>query len=475
MSEYINLCKEFISKRKSLLIAPAGYGKTYTIAECLKYTERLHLILTHTHAGVAALKEKIKEKGISSNKYRIETIDSYAQKYVNAFYCGNNLPEQDDENYFSFIIEKASELIKIKPISDVIRLTYTGLFVDEYQDCTKIQHDFIMALSEILPTHLLGDPLQGIFGFRKQQLVDFEKDLKVFVKFELNEPWRWKNINSKLGNCLMEIRKKLENKKNIDLQDFIHAIEVEIVNENEFLTQNSSSNRKIWNLLNKDSLLIIHPESENINSRIEIIKRFNNILYLVEPIDGKDFYKFAKDFDNSNPDNVYETIYNFICKIFNKTEINKWFNVSRLVRKINEQDKKTIEPIRKNLEILHNNDFVNFALIVRILTQIKKLPGVKCYRKELFSDICKALEKAGHSGISVHESMKKIKNRKRRTGRKINGRCIGTTLLIKGLEFDTVVVLNAHKFKNPKDLYVALTRASCELIVFSNNYVLSPF
>ena len=62
MNDYINLCRDFISKRKSLLIAPAGCGKTYTIAECLKYTEGLHLILTHTHAGVASLKKKLKKK-----------------------------------------------------------------------------------------------------------------------------------------------------------------------------------------------------------------------------------------------------------------------------------------------------------------------------------------------------------------------------------------------------------------------------
>ena len=56
--------KEFVSKEKSLLIAPAGYGKTHTIAECLKYIDGTQLILTHTHAGVASLKEKIKKIGI---------------------------------------------------------------------------------------------------------------------------------------------------------------------------------------------------------------------------------------------------------------------------------------------------------------------------------------------------------------------------------------------------------------------------
>lgn len=39
-----------------MLIAPAGYGKTYTIAECVAMGDGKSLILTHTNAGVAALK-----------------------------------------------------------------------------------------------------------------------------------------------------------------------------------------------------------------------------------------------------------------------------------------------------------------------------------------------------------------------------------------------------------------------------------
>jgi DNA helicase-2/ATP-dependent DNA helicase PcrA len=50
--------------------------------------------------------------------------------------------------------------------------------------------------------------------------------------------------------------------------------------------------------------------------------------------------------------------------------------------------------------------------------------------------------------------MKEIRNIKRRIGRKISGRCTGTTLLTKGLEFDTVAVLDAHKFKCLENFYV---------------------
>lgn len=64
------------------------------------------------------------------------------------------------------------------------------------------------------------------------------------------------------------------------------------------------------------------------------------------------------------------------------------------------------------------------------------------------------------------------KNIVRRVGRKINGKCIGTTLLTKGLEFDTVAIMDADKFESAKHLYVALTRASKKLIIFTQSDVL---
>ena len=61
------------------------------------------------------------------------------------------------------------------------------------------------------------------------------------------------------------------------------------------------------------------------------------------------------------------------------------------------------------------------------------------------------------------------KNILRRSGRKISGKCIGTTALTKGLEFDTVAILDAHEFTCPKNFYVAVTRASKMLIIFTKD------
>lgn len=467
---------KFISKPKSIVVAPAGYGKTHAIAECLKYTEGKQLILTHTHAGVASLKEKIQKQGISYNQYRVETITSFAQKYVKAFYCGKDIPEQDDSDaYYPFIIEKAKNLFKITPIRDVFKATYSGLFVDEYQDCTIDQHIFINALACVLPAHILGDHLQGIFEFKGQKLVDFDKDLNDFEKFpDLSEPWRWKNKNHALGQIMKEIRRGLENRENIDLNLYKAHIDVLQIEESDKYTSGSNYNKKVWELTKEDNVLIIHPDSSNLNVRKKFTSQFNNAFVLVEAIDNKDFYEFSRRFDNIDSNNVYDIIYNLIPDLFNgTTSRDKWFNNKGIKRKKSEGDKGVMEPIREDIEMIRQK--ISLSVISRILRKIKNMPDMKCYRREILFDLCKALEQAEYNDILVYEAMKEIRNIKRRMGRKVSGRCIGTTLLTKGLEFDTVAVLDAHNFKCPKNFYVAITRACRKLIIFTNNNILLPY
>ncbi len=467
---------DFVSKEKSFVVAPAGYGKTHAIAICLNHTQGKQLILTHTHAGVASLKDKIQSQEISNTLYRVETITSFAQKYVNAFYCGNDIPEQDNSNeYYPFIIDKAKSLFRINPIRDVVRCTYAGLFVDEYQDCNIGQHNLIKELACILPTRILGDHLQGIFDFNGDTLVDFEVHLFDFEKFpDLAEPWRWKNNNPELGESLKLIRELLEQKKNIDLSKHESKIIILEINENDKYTYQSEYNKQIWALTNEDNVLIIHPDSTNLNVRKDFISRFNNSFILVEAIDSQDFYKMSKKFDGINTTNVFKTIYDLVPNIFNgRTNRDVWFNSNGVKNKRAKEDKARIAPISKDIEQLKQK--ISFVLISNILKKVKELPGVKCYRQELLWDLCEALEHAGSKGTLVHEEMKEIRNRKRRGGRRISGRCIGTTLLTKGLEFDTVAVLDAHNFKCRKNFYVAITRACKKLIIFTNNKILFPY
>lgn len=466
----------FVASPKSMVVAPAGYGKTHSITECLKYTDGKQLVLTHTHAGVASLKEKIRKQDISPNHYRVETIDSFAQKYVNAYYCGKDSPEQhESKSYYPFIIEKAKQLLEISAIKDVIRATYSGLIVDEYQDCTSGQHNLVQMLAGILPVRIFGDHLQGIFSFNKEKMVNFSTDLNDFKQFpDLRNPWRWCNTNPQLGDCLHQIRGRLETTEAIDLNLYDSSIEVIKIKESDMYQPHTVYNSKIWELVKESDVLFIHPDSTNVSVRKDFVRRFNNAFYIIESIDSKDFYLFSSRFDNASLNNIYDVIYDLIPDLFNGTSSRDvWFNKRGVKKKTLEHDKKIINPIHDDLDKIIKEG--SLADVAELLKKIRNLPDLKCYRKELFSDLCRALKLAECKSTTVYDAMKEIRNNKRRMGRKIEGRCIGTTLLTKGLEFDTVAILDAHKFECPKNFYVAITRACKKLIIFTNNNILSPY
>jgi len=463
--------QSFIDGDKTLLIAPAGYGKTHTIAECLKYTAGRQLILTHTHAGVASIKEKIKKHSIISNRYNVETISSFAQKYVNAFYLGTDMPDQENaREYHPFIIDKAAIIFKSNPIKDVIKATYAGLFVDEYQDCTKPQHEMILALSESLKTHILGDPLQGIFNFNGD-LVNFDTDLLDFERVpDLSTPYRWHQCDRvSLGDALKDIRGKLDNQQPIDLNNYSQHIEIIHINERDKYTPRTPYNQRLQKLRNETNILVIHPISSNKAPRTSFIKTFKGF-YLVESIDDPDFYNISKQLDLANTDISEKNIRDIAYKLFGQAGLGEWFNSNGLKNKRSEEDKARIANIQKL--IVNYNSYYNLKII---LLAVKNLPNVKCYQSELFNSLIKAISISVIDGTSVYEAMKSHRNVIRRSGRKIIGKCIGTTLLTKGLEFDTVVILDAHKFDCPKHLYVALTRCCKKLVIFSSQSTLSPY
>ena len=67
--------EQFVMGVKTKIIAPAGYGKTHFIADCVKFANDRNLgkqlILTHTHAGIASIRAKLLKCGIPSSAYNI--------------------------------------------------------------------------------------------------------------------------------------------------------------------------------------------------------------------------------------------------------------------------------------------------------------------------------------------------------------------------------------------------------------------
>ncbi|MCE7887028.1 MAG: hypothetical protein DYH13_05940 [Alphaproteobacteria bacterium PRO2] len=198
------------------VIAPAGCGKTEAIVQGVaRYCTGKQLVLTHTHAGVSALKRRFKANSVDQDKYHIETISGWALGWVKSYpvlanYTGNlPLPESGQ---WSLIYKGAATLLVQPFVQWVIKNSYAGVIVDEYQDCTIDMHNLIIALKTFLPCRVLGDPLQGIFNFNDPLVPwtnverDFSPNLGV-----LNEPHRWINVSNRgLGDWLIQSRTAFE-------------------------------------------------------------------------------------------------------------------------------------------------------------------------------------------------------------------------------------------------------------------------
>lgn len=433
---------------KALIQADAGCGKTYTIVESLKHiTEGKALILTHTHAGVKSIKDKANLLGIKPNVYYITTIHSFAKQYLQAFYVKEDIPKEEDSSYYDFILNKSKDIFSTSIVQDVIKASYKYIFVDEYQDCTKNQHEIIMLISQHLKTYLFGDPMQGIYNFNgRDLLVNWETDIpKEFNKLCLDKPYRWINNNEGLGKDIKDIRSKLENQDNININAYKN---IEYIQD----PGNFRTIPEIYNILSQnEKVLLIDANSYMLNSRVKFAYKYNMQFKVMEAITEKEFYKIAKLLDNYEKN--YDTTY--IKTVFTtlfKSSINQY--------------------LRKFANF--QNEYTKNKLL-QVLKTIIQLPGIKLYRHELFYDLCKAISEAASNNTTIYQAMCSIRNNKSILGYNPPNKCIGTTLITKGLEFDVVVLLNADKFKDPKNFYVAISRACKKLYIVSPTQQLSPY
>ncbi len=482
---------DFLNCDKSLLIAPAGHGKTHSITECVKLIDDKSLILTHSNAGVAALRDKLKHSKIDKGKYKITTIDGFARTIASSF---DSKFSPDDP--FCTILDKAIKLVNSNIIRQSLEYNYRCLFVDEYQDCSAKQHEFIQLISRDMPTHLFGDPLQGIFSFNGD-IVSFENDLTDYTTFnELTTPHRWnQSKNPNLGEKILGFRKRILSNEPINIAtdktchlyvfNFpeldIHGQRTEYNKQLQHIVRNYKENRDL------DSLLIIMPEYHNgtmqkggeqdrlkLKSRID----FKDELEVLLPVSRSSSKKLCQLIDTliERKDSVIKKenrIKNDILKkLFNLTSINNWFNKDGLKRKNVLSDKEKSKLLSGDIERFY--EYGTSSSLLDILKTTKNKMKVKLKNTGLYWDILTLLESAAISEKPLMEEFESRMNLQRRLGRKSKNKCIGSTLLTKGLEYDTVVILDAHRITCPKNLYVALSRCCKMLIVFTETKTLNP-
>lgn len=467
---------DILSIDRGLITAPAGCGKTHLIADALARHIDIKpiLVLTHTNAGVTALRGRLNHAGVSSNAYRISTIDGWSMRLISTFPARSNYdldilklanPGFDYPN----IRVVAAKLIMSGHVKDILTSSYARLIVDEYQDCSIRQHQVVTSIAQILPTCVLGDPMQAIFGFGSDVLADWNKEICAFFPLigELSTPWRWINSNSEpLGNWLLGVRKNLLCGEPINLKEAPSSVSwVELNGTDDYQKRLIAAQVQPPD---GNSRILIIGDSINRASQHKFASQTPGAI-TVEAVDLRDLVSFARTFDLAVAD-ALERLVQFAHSVM----IN--VGAEELLRRIQSISQGTAhkpptEVERAALAFIHTP---SYRASVAMLSEISKGNGVRAYRPAVLRACIKALQLCGGSdNLSFYDAAIQVREQNRYYGRSLPKRGVGSTLLLKGLEAEVVVVLNADVL-DARNLYVAMTRGSKALIICSHSPVLNP-
>lgn len=463
---------------RAFVIAPAGCGKTELIAKAVYLDAgRRSLVLTHTHAGIDALRKRLKALGAASSSYEVDTIASWSLRLAASFPSTSGITtHRPDDAQWNTVYAVAARMLSIKAIKTVAHASFDSVYVDEYQDCSPLQHDIVLKMANIRPTRILGDPLQGIFDFGDSEIVNWQTHIEPHFEelARLSEPHRWTKKNPALGDWLLTVRERLEAGEPIDLRQALHGC-VKFVQLPPDPRQRGDVQRvTCMSAICRDdeTLLAIHSWEPQCH---QIARRTGGKFRSPETIECDVLFKTAKAFDDAcDSPTLARVAFEFACLCLTK--------VKNELKGIGERifDGRGLQQGRK---YLHQEQLEALSKIVeegslpsvqKALLALARTPGVAKVRHELFHEMLRSLnehETGRHS--CLEEAAILARDRTRRTGRAPGRYVISRTLLVKGLEFDHVIILDANALDR-KNLYVALTRGSRSLTVLGTSPILEP-
>lgn len=437
------------------LIAPAGHGKTEAIAKTAALGART-LILTHTHAGVHALRGRLKRLGIPSGAAAVDTIDGWCMRYVRAFpkrgHPPHGMPSGSVE--WTALRDNALNVLSVGAVRDVVQASYGRVLIDEYQDCDPGQHGLAKALAAIVPTVVFGDPMQGIFEFANARL---QWDRDVYPHFplalQLETPRRWQDKNPALGTWIAETRQRLIDGERIDLESgpitfrrsddaFDMGLFFDGLDEREGTTAAIHCRRGMCD---------------------QLASATRGMYQSIEEVAAKRLAQFAAAWDRGDDAKArVDAIREFSNDCFHKRDKTPG-------EELPPEQLAVIEQMNVAAKMLGESDSVGTA--VQLMRLARRHPRWRLFRGELWRDAERGMaELASGRSASLAEAVLKIRHRVTASGRSLPQRTVSTPLLLKGLEFDHVLIPVASHFATEdhaqaKLFYVAISRATRSLTI----------
>jgi hypothetical protein len=464
---------DIFQARLGSVTAPAGCGKTQLIADALSQHTGIKpiLVLTHTNAGVTALRARLQRGGVPSSAYRVSTIDGFAMRLAAKFplRAGLNARVLDLANPnadYPAIRVAVQALLQAGHICDPIASTYSRLLVDEYQDCNTAQHAIVCSIAQTLPTCILGDPMQAIFGFR-DPLVHWEREAQAAFPpiGALQTPWRWQLAGmDALGAWLLRARTSLQAGEPLDLREAPEGVQWVQLAQGMEVQQRLMAART--EAPNREGRVLVIGDSMNVNGRHQLTMQTPGATS-VEAVDLRDLLNFARQFDLASP-NALRLLAEFATSLM--TQVGTATLLARVETIRGGRARTPATPAEAAAVTFMASP--SHTTSIDLLLSLADQPGARVYRPEVLHCCISALRAAGGAGGFIGAAMQ-TRERNRHLGRPLGRRAVGSTLLLKGLEADVVVILEPERM-TAQHLYVALTRGARRVVVCSSTPVLTP-
>lgn len=467
-----DLASDFAHARKALVVAPAGCGKTQLIAEATRVAEGRQLVLTHTHAGVKALKDRMDELRVPHENYRITTLDSFALRFASSYPAtsGWTVAEPEKEQWVQ-LRPAALKSLKLGAIGEVLTASYAGVFVDEYQDCGQVQHQMVNRLAEVLPCRIVGDPLQAVFaGINSGNNEPLSwgvvtSDFNTLAQLE--EPHRWRGKNERLGHWLLEIRGALLAGHPIELRG-LPFLQHQVITP---ATSRTEQLKTCYALSKKAGETVIGIR-DNRRKCHSLAGQLRNVYSVFEDADGSDLLEAARAIEGQTGVKRVEAFVETAQRWLTLSGHNLDSLVSSLKcnrsPRVKDPAIAAIHPL-----LVEVRDQAAIGALIPAMKAIEGLPKVMFKSREVWHGLSEGVAKAASTpGLSVRDAIWQRRDLLRRIGRRPPPRCLSTPLLVKGLECAHAVVLDASDFPQAEWIYVALTRASHSLTVLASKTVI---
>jgi DNA helicase-2/ATP-dependent DNA helicase PcrA len=359
-------------------------------------------------------------------------------------------------------------------LDGILKASYQRVLVDEYQDCSVQQHNIVKVLARRLPTCVFGDPLQAIFGFSQDDpLPDWTT--KVEAEYpslgELTIPWRWNNLGANdLGQWVLGVRAALLDRQPIDLRqggDRVHWRQLTGNPADDILAQVNEQYRIERDPTDK---LLIIGDSRRVGTRHDYARSAKGV-GVVERVDLTELVTWAKKFDAAvGGQALFDEVLGFAKDVV----VN--LGADKLIQRLDviQRGRNTKSPAPEELaaQALINGGGIRQA--VHFLQKLAEDRYRRIFRAGLFWPMVETMNQVtANPEMTLHEAAVKVREMGRYVGRRIPAKAVGSTLLLKGLESDHALILDAGTM-TASHLYVAISRGAKSVTIFSNNPIINP-